>query len=256
MHHKIYLLLTIMLISITATQAQTNVGINTTTPDASAALDVTSTDKGMLVPRMTAAQRGLISAPATGLLVYQTDVTAGFYFFNGTMWTSLSGGGSSLPSQTGNGGKVLTTDGTNASWGNALPPTTQLPNSFMGHNTLTNTPLYTTPFTSTTTTVLSSLTCFLVSNACTLNFTFHSFEDEGVTYELFQVTPVANNSTYSTSGSALASGTTSAWSSGSPLTTSFSFSATANTLYTIKITKTAGGAFSSGSGIFTSFYAN
>ena len=48
----------------------------------------------MLIPRMTASQRGMIAAPALGLLVYQTDATAGFYFYNGTAWASLSGGGS------------------------------------------------------------------------------------------------------------------------------------------------------------------
>ena len=72
------------------------VAINTTNTaaDASAALDVKSTTQGMLVPRMTASQRGMIATPATGLLVYQTDGTAGFYFYNGTAWTNLSGGGS------------------------------------------------------------------------------------------------------------------------------------------------------------------
>lgn len=57
---------------------------------ASAMLDVTSTTQGVLVPRMTASQRGSISSPATGLLVYQTDATAGFYFYNGSAWASLS----------------------------------------------------------------------------------------------------------------------------------------------------------------------
>jgi hypothetical protein len=56
----------------------------------SAILDVSSTTQGMLVPRMTAAQRGIISSPATGLLVYQTDGTAGFYFYDGSTWISLS----------------------------------------------------------------------------------------------------------------------------------------------------------------------
>ncbi len=63
------------------------------TAHASAMLDVSSTTQGVLVPRMTAAQRTAISSPATGLLVYQTDATAGFYFYNGSAWTSLSGGG-------------------------------------------------------------------------------------------------------------------------------------------------------------------
>ena len=68
-----------------------NVGINTTMPDASAALDIVSTTQGVLVPRMTAAQRGLISSPSTGLMVYQSDAPAGFYFYNGTAWTTLNG---------------------------------------------------------------------------------------------------------------------------------------------------------------------
>src|ERR1700744_2264880 len=59
---------------------------------ASAMLDVQSTSQGMLVPRMSRTQRGLINSPATGLLVYQTDAPAGFYFYNGTAWVSLSTG--------------------------------------------------------------------------------------------------------------------------------------------------------------------
>ena len=69
--------------------SQNNIGINTTTPHASAALDVQSTTQGMLIPRMNATQRGLIATPATGLLVYQTDAPTGFYFYDGTTWTLL-----------------------------------------------------------------------------------------------------------------------------------------------------------------------
>lgn len=57
-----------------------NVGINTPTPDNSAQLDIVSTTKGLLVPRMTQAQRLLIPNPANGLLIYQTDGQPGFYF--------------------------------------------------------------------------------------------------------------------------------------------------------------------------------
>ncbi|AMR27015.1 hypothetical protein A0257_07765 [Hymenobacter psoromatis] len=83
----------------TAAQAQNNIGIGTTTPNASAALDVSSTTQGLLTPRLTASQRGSIASPATGLLVYQTDGTAGFYFYNGTAWTALSGGSGGSGSQ-------------------------------------------------------------------------------------------------------------------------------------------------------------
>jgi len=63
------------------------IGINNENPDASAALDITSTTGGLLIPRMTAAQRDAITSAATGLMIYQTDGTAGFYFYNGTQWT-------------------------------------------------------------------------------------------------------------------------------------------------------------------------
>lgn len=79
------------------------VGIGTTNPDPSAALDITSIETGILIPRMTIVQRDAIVNPAIGLLVYQTDNTPGFYFYNG-VWTSLSGaGGNSGEFQSING---------------------------------------------------------------------------------------------------------------------------------------------------------
>ncbi len=78
-------------VAFTSANAQ-SVGINNPTPDASAALDVTSTTQGVLVPRMTSTQRGMIASPATGLLVYQTDAPAGFYFYNGG-WSLLGAQG-------------------------------------------------------------------------------------------------------------------------------------------------------------------
>jgi len=53
-------------------------------PDASAMLDVKSTTKGMLAPRMTLAQRNAIVSPATGLTIYQTDNNPGLYYNSGT----------------------------------------------------------------------------------------------------------------------------------------------------------------------------
>lgn len=72
--------------------AQGGVGINNdnSNPDNSAMLDVKSTDKGLLAPRMTEAQRNAIASPATGLLIYQTDNTPGFYVYDGTSWTAVT----------------------------------------------------------------------------------------------------------------------------------------------------------------------
>lgn len=66
-----------------------NVGIGTTKPDQSAVLDLSSTNKGLLMPRMSLQQRNAIQSPAQGLIVYQTDILSGFYFYNGKDWKSI-----------------------------------------------------------------------------------------------------------------------------------------------------------------------
>ena len=97
---NVFLIFAFVCLFFAGATAQTVVGIGTNTPHASAAVEVKSTTQGMLVPRMTEAQRVAIAAPATGLLLYQTDGTAGFYFYNGS-WTSLSGGSGSTQTLTG-----------------------------------------------------------------------------------------------------------------------------------------------------------
>ncbi len=102
-------------------------GIGTTTPDASAKLDVSATNKGFLPPRVTltsGTDNTTIPNPATGLLVYNTGsnagLAAGYYYWNGTSWATIataSGSGVSASilrgsrsaAQTGltNGGTVL-----------------------------------------------------------------------------------------------------------------------------------------------------
>ena len=93
-------LLTILFVSsvfcTTGVYAQ-NVGVGTSSPDNSAKLDVSATDGGLLIPRMTEVQRDAISSPATGLMIFQTDGTVGFYFYDGTAWTALSGSGPAGP---------------------------------------------------------------------------------------------------------------------------------------------------------------
>lgn len=78
-----------------------NVGINDdgTTPNSSAILDVKSTTRGILLPRVSltgTASAAPVTTPATGLVVYNiatvTDVTPGYYFWNGSSWTRFSSG--------------------------------------------------------------------------------------------------------------------------------------------------------------------
>ena len=65
-------LITVNLIGIAFTSAQQNIGIGTATPNISSELDITASNKGLLIPRMTTAQVGVILNPAKGLLVYDT----------------------------------------------------------------------------------------------------------------------------------------------------------------------------------------
>ena len=81
---KVILVLAFFLVFLNG-NAQT--GIGTTTPDASAKLEVAATNKGFLLPRMTATQRAAIASPATGLMVYQTDAPSGFYVNTGSSGT-------------------------------------------------------------------------------------------------------------------------------------------------------------------------
>lgn len=69
--------------------ANGGVGIGTLTPESSALLEAKSTTQGILIPRMTKAQRDLIASPATSLLIYQTNQTAGFYYYSGSSWQPL-----------------------------------------------------------------------------------------------------------------------------------------------------------------------
>jgi hypothetical protein len=100
-------------------------GIGTTTPNASAKLDVTATNKGFLPPRVTLTSTSdvsTIASPATGLIVYNTatagtapsNVIPGYYYWNGTAWINLIGASTSS-TITGNG-----TTSTIANFGSVL----------------------------------------------------------------------------------------------------------------------------------------
>ena len=84
-------ILTILALVLVTSSIFAQIGINNENPDASAALDITSTTAGFLMPRMTNAQRQAISNPAAGLQVFVTDFDGGsVMLYNGTEWGTLS----------------------------------------------------------------------------------------------------------------------------------------------------------------------
>lgn len=90
----------IMILFLFAQSLFAQVGIGTTIPDSSATLDITSTDGGILIPRISLIDVTNITTPinnpATGLLIYNTNASVvggnneGFYYFNGTRWIKFS----------------------------------------------------------------------------------------------------------------------------------------------------------------------
>ncbi len=96
-----------LLITPVLTFAQ--VGIGTNIPASSSALDVSSTTKGFLPPRMTAAQRNAIQSPVAGLFVYQTDATAGLYYYAGSQWIYIINTANALPVANGGTGATSLT---------------------------------------------------------------------------------------------------------------------------------------------------
>lgn len=77
-----------------------NIGIGEVvfTPHSSAGLELRFADKGMLIPRMTHAQKLAISSPAEGLMVYCTDNPMGFHYYNGASWSKIGTGDGSVSS--------------------------------------------------------------------------------------------------------------------------------------------------------------
>lgn len=83
LHLSQILVVTFMTLISAKVNAQ-SLGLNNATPDASSIIDMTATNRGMLAPRMTQAQRNAIALPATSLLIFQTDNSPGFYYNAGT----------------------------------------------------------------------------------------------------------------------------------------------------------------------------
>lgn len=94
-----FLLFCNVFLVINIINAQQNVGIGTTNPHASALLELSANDKGLLIPRVTLTalnNSSPVTSPAPGLLVFNTTTStlpSGFYYWNGTQWTMVGGGG-------------------------------------------------------------------------------------------------------------------------------------------------------------------
>ena len=71
--------------------AQVAVSTDGSSANPSAMLDIQSADKGLLIPRMTEAERDDIATPAEGLMIYQTNGIEGFYYYDGTSWSAVAG---------------------------------------------------------------------------------------------------------------------------------------------------------------------
>jgi trimeric autotransporter adhesin len=96
MKAKFILLLIASVLYVSSLHAQNifpssgSAGIGTTTPNASSILELKSTTQGILIPRLTKAQRDAIASPATGLMIYQTNSTPGLYYYGGAQWSAVT----------------------------------------------------------------------------------------------------------------------------------------------------------------------
>jgi hypothetical protein len=133
MGNKIFkdVMMTFGLIILFLGNSNAQVGMGTATPISAAALDITSTNKGFLPPRMTHAQKTAIASPAAGLTVWCTNCgsTGEMQVYNGSAWTNMVGSAATNP--TSNGSAIVSeyapssTSAGTISMGTALTGVTQ-----------------------------------------------------------------------------------------------------------------------------------
>jgi hypothetical protein len=108
-----------------------SMGISSTsiTPDASSILELRTTSKGLLIPRMTTTQRDAIGSPATGLVIYNTS-TNQVNFYNGVVWTAVASGSTGVSSVTGTTNRI-------AIGGTSADPTIDISSGYVGQSSIT-----------------------------------------------------------------------------------------------------------------------
>jgi hypothetical protein len=121
-HQRLFLTISTLLISFQLfAQSDVKIGTNPGNKNASAVLELESTSKGFILPRMTAAQMGAIATPANGLMVYNTDQQCAF-IYRGSTWVSLCDSATNGLTKTGSvislggaltGATTITTTGAN-----------------------------------------------------------------------------------------------------------------------------------------------
>ena len=115
---KIIIIIAILFTGLTSIKAQVGINATGSAPVSSAMLDISSTTKGLLIPRMTTTQRTTgIASPATGLLVYDTTLNQ-LYIFNGSNWTTVSNSTITAPLNLSSTGYPIT--GTSTTNGNGI----------------------------------------------------------------------------------------------------------------------------------------
>lgn len=85
----VYIILCLSIAKLTLFAQSVGIGSDQFTPHESAILELRSDTRGLLIPRLTSDQRNRINQPTTGLLVYQTDILPGFFYYDGSQWAPI-----------------------------------------------------------------------------------------------------------------------------------------------------------------------
>ena len=104
-NYTFVIILAVVVINLSnAVHAQVSINTSGNSADASSMLDISSNSKGLLIPRMTFAERGDIdlSTSPTALMIYQTNNSPGFYYYDGSSWIAIQGGNDSDWTVSGN----------------------------------------------------------------------------------------------------------------------------------------------------------